>query len=399
MQDRFSSCLAAATLLCAIAGWSASALATDVTRAGPAVNVTGDGGPVKAAGASVTVVGSATTVKAAGAIVDIGVTATGDVDAAGAQININGVISGNVHAAGATLDVRGQVTGDVDLAGAVINSNVQTQGKMRAGAASLTVGPASEIHGSLQAGGAVVSISGHIGGKVEALGGLLTFDAQADGPVELSGDRIVVGSNARVAGDLTIRSRHDPKIESGAVISGTVNTIAPPTWWQVTPWMWMLAIGAAIAAGTVLTGIVLLLFGGRVFMAATEHVRHRPLSSFLFGVLALVVIPFIGALLVATVVGITIGLAVFLMLPLLIIGGHAVAAAGIASGLLVRRNGEIGALLGFVMLVAGAILLVAIGLIPWVGPALVGIAIILGTGAFVRTLGARIRRADVRPAV
>jgi hypothetical protein len=134
-------------------------------------------------------------------------------------------------------------------------------------------------------------------------------------------------------------------------------------------------------------------------MTATEHVRHRPLSSFLFGVLALVVIPFVGALLVATVVGLTIGLSVFLILPLLIVGGHAVAAAGIASGLLVRRNGEIGALLGFVMLVVGAIILVAIGLIPWVGPALVGIAIILGTGAFVRTLGARIRRPDVRPAL
>jgi hypothetical protein len=36
-------------------------------------------------------------------------------------------------------------------------------------------------------------------------------------------------------------------------------------------------------------------------------------------------------------------------------------------------------------------------LIPWVGPALVAIAIILGTGAFMRTIGGRIRRTEPRP--
>jgi hypothetical protein len=44
------------------------------------------------------------------------------------------------------------------------------------------------------------------------------------------------------------------------------------------------------------------------------------------------------------------------------------------------------------MLILGAILLVAIGLIPFVGPALVSIALILGIGAFTRTIGSRLRR-------
>lgn len=391
MPSRFSLYLAAAFAF-ALAAAPVSATAQDVNQAGPAVTVAAQGGQVRAAGASVSVTGNATTVKAAGAIVNVDVTATGAVNAAGAQVTVAGTIAGDLKAAGASLDISGKVGGDVSLAGAVIQTSVQTNGRMRAGAAALTFGDATEIGGGLQAGGGVVTIAGHIAGKVEAMGGQITFDAVADSPVELSGEHIVIGPTARITGDLTVRSRNDPKIEPGAVITGQVITIAPPTWWQMAPWMWMLAIASAIAAGTVLAGIVLMLFGGRVFMTATDHVRHRPLSSFLFGILALILIPFVGAVLMATVVGITIGLGIFLLLPFLVVGGHAVAAAGIASGLFIRRQGEIGPWLGFLILVVGAIILVAIGLIPWVGPALVTVAIVLGVGAFVRTIGARLRR-------
>jgi hypothetical protein len=97
-----------------------------------------------------------------------------------------------------------------------------------------------------------------------------------------------------------------------------------------------------------------------------------------------------------TVVGATAGVAVLLLLPFLVTFGHAVAAAGIAAGLFVRRRGEISTGLAFLMLVIGAVALVALGLIPWVGPAIVAIALVLGTGAFTRTLGSRLRRGEPR---
>jgi hypothetical protein len=138
----------------------------------------------------------------------------------------------------------------------------------------------------------------------------------------------------------------------------------------------------------------MMLFGGRVFATATGHVRHRPVSSFFFGVLALILIPFVAVVLVATIIGISAGIAIGFLMPFLIVFGHAIAAAGIASGILVRRQGDIGAGIGLLMLIIGAILLVAIGLIPYVGPALVAIALILGVGAFTRTVGGRIRRSE-----
>ena len=68
-------------------------------------------------------------------------------------------------------------------------------------------------------------------------------------------------------------------------------------------------------------------------------------------------------------------------------------------GLLIRRRGELGVGLTLLMLIIGAIVLVGLGLIPWVGPAIVGIAVVLGTGAFTRTIGGRLRRADPAPLI
>jgi hypothetical protein len=374
-------------------------MATDIRQAAPTVNVTGDGGPVQVAGASVSVAGVAASVRAAGALVSVNVTTTAGISVVGAQVSVASTVGGNLKAGGAVLDISGSVTGNADIGGAVVKAGLTVGGSLHAGAANLTLLPNTEVHGDLAAFGAVVSIAGHVTGKVNAGGAVVTFDGQADGPVEIAGNRIVIGPDAKIAGDLTVHSMNAPEIAQGAVISGTVNQIQPSTWWSIAPWTWALAVAAAVAAGTILAGIVLMLFGGHVFRVATENVRHRPLSSFLFGILAFVLIPFVAAILIATLVGITIGFAVLLILPFLIIFGHAVAAAGIAAGLLIRRRGELGVGITLLMLIIGAIVLVGLGLIPWVGPAIVGIAVVLGTGAFTRTIGGRLRRADPAPLI
>lgn len=374
-----------------------AASATDIKQAGPMVSVTGDGGDVQVSGASVTVAGTASKVQAAGAQVSVTANTTGNTEVAGAQVAVSGTVGGALHAAGADVDATGSVSGNADIGGAVVRLNLVTNGNVRVGGASVAIAATNDVRGSLKAYGAIVSISGHVGGPVEAGGAVVTFDGQADGPVQISGSRVVIGPNARISGDLTVRSLNPLDRQPGAVISGAVNQMQPQTWWSLAPWQFTAIFGAAVAAGTVLGGIVLLLFGGQVFITATEHVRHRPLSSFLFGILTLVIVPFVAVVLMATVIGISIGFAVLFLVPFLVIFGHAVAAAGIASGLLVRRPGAIGAPTAIVMLIVGAIVLVLISLIPWVGPLLIMVALFLGVGAFTRTLGGRIRR--VEPAV
>jgi len=385
--------LAAFAGAAALFAMSATAgLATDIRQAGPMVKIAGDGGTVQAAGATVEIGGVASAVRAGGALVTVNATTAAGVSTIGAQVSVNSMIGGNLKAVGAVLDLAGSVAGNADVGGADVKVGMTTTGYLRVGAINLTILPTNDVKGDLAAFGALVTIAGHVGGKVNAGGAAVTFDAQTDGPVEIAGNRVVIGPETKIAGDLTVRSFNPPEIQQGATITGAVTQIPPSTWWSVAPWRWALAAGIAVAAGTIVAGIVLLLFGGHIFRAGVENVRHRPLSSFLFGVLALVLIPFVAALLAITVVGLSAAMAVALVLPVLIVFGHAVAAAGIAAGVLVRARGELGVGTAIVMLIVGAVVLVALGIIPWVGPAIVAIAIVLGIGAFTRTLAARLRQ-------
>ena len=100
----------------------------------------------------------------------------------------------------------------------------------------------------------------------------------------------------------------------------------------------------------------------------------------------------------ATVVGISAGIAILLLLPILTVFGHAVAAAGIASGIFVRDRSELGPVRTFLLLVIGAIIVALVWLIPWVGGFIGLIILLFGIGALARTLGSRIRRTEPAPA-
>jgi hypothetical protein len=388
-----------AGLALALGAATAPAHATDFKQAGPVVTVTADGGKVEVAGASLDVTGSASSVRAAGALVNLNVTTTGDLDAAGAQVNVSGSTGGKLNVVGGVLDVSGTVAGDANVGGAVVKLNVQSAGSVHVGGASVTIAGTNTVAGRLEAYGANLVIGGHVTGPVKAGGAVVTFDGIADASVEIAASKVILGPNARITGDLLVRSLNPPELQTGSVVSGSVTQEQPQTWWAVAPWQWVAGVALAVAAGTILTGLVLMLFGGHVFTTATEHVRHRPLSSFLFGILTLVLVAFVGIVLVFTAIGISVGAAILLVLPFLVVFGHSVAAAGIASAVLVRRPGEIGVPTAIFMLVIGAIVLVALTLIPWVGPIIGLIALILGTGAFTRTVGGRLRRAEPRPIV
>lgn len=375
---------------------TAAAHATDFKQTGPLVTVAGDGGKIEVAGGSVEVTGTASEVRAAGALVNVNVTSAGKTEVAGAQVTVSGSAAGDLNVAGAVVDVSGTVGGNAIVGGAVAKVNLVTTGTLHVGGASIALAPTNDVRGKLEAYGAVVTIAGHVGGPVQAGGAMVTFDGVADGSVEIAATRVIIGPNARIAGDLTVRSLNPPERAATATIGGAVNQEQPQTWWAVAPWQWVGGVALAVAAGTILTGLVLMLFGGHVFTTATEHVRHRPLSSFLFGILTLVLVAFVGVVLVFTAIGISVGAAILMLLPFLIVFGHSVAAAGIASAVLVRRPGEIGVPTAIFMLVIGAIVLVALALIPWVGPIIAVIALVLGTGAFTRTVGGRIRRAEPR---
>jgi hypothetical protein len=332
---------------------------------------------------------------AAGANVSIAADTTGDIFVAGAQVQVETMSAGRIHAAGASLQLKGRADQGAEAAGAVVLIDMVTVGGVRAAGASVTIGENSDIQQQLEVGGASVDIAGHIGGAVEIAAATANFAARTDASVTFRGGRLVLLPGARIGGDLILMATEEPVGLEGAVM-GTVRRTDAPAWWGAfSPWAAGILFAAAVAIGTILAGLVLALFGGRLFVTAVNQVRMRPGSSLLIGLVTCIVIPVIAAILMATIAGITAGLAVLFVLFVLAIFGHAVAAAGIAGGIFVRSAGRIGIARALGLLIVGAIIVALLSLIPWVGAWLVAIVLLLGIGALTRTAGARLKRADV----
>ena len=385
--------LAAIVAAAAVAVPATRSLALDSSTAvGAVVTVDATGGDVRAFGASVTVNGAAANIRAAGADVEITAKAAGSLWAFAAKAGLGGSVGADATAAGNWLALTGQVGGDARLAGSVVTVDGSVGGNLRACAANLTIGPQATITGRLDVAGANVTMNGHVSGDARIAGAVVTFNGQADGAVVLIGDVVVVGPQAHIGRDLTVYTNKDPDISGTAVIGGTVNRVQPPAQLRALPfWAWGVGLAAAMVLGTIFAGIVLMLFGGRLFITALDYARLRPVSTILIGVITLILVPAIAILLSATVVGLPIGLALLFALPLLFVFGQPVAAAGIAAGIFVRTQGPVGIARALLFVILGSIIIALISLIPWVGALAVAIVVVLGVGALVRTAGGRLR--------
>ncbi len=359
---------------------------------GPVVGVEATGGDVRVFGGSVTVSGAAANVRAAGGSVDVTANAAGSVWAFGGKVVLRGGVGADVTAAGSALTFSGRAGGDAQFAGGSVVIDGSVGGNLRACGANLVISPLASVAGRLEAAGASVLMAGQVTGKVKLYGAAVTFNGDAGGSVTLTAAHVVVGPRAHIGGDLTVYSRDDPDISPDAVISGNVIRGELPQEIKAAPdWLWGVGLAAAMVLGTILAGIVLMLFGGRLFITATDYARLRPVSTILVGLVTLVLVPAIAMILAATVVGIPIGLALLLALPLLFVFGQPVAAAGIAAGIFVRHAGPIGIVRAFLFVILGAIIIALISLIPWVGALAVGVVMVLGVGGLVRTAGGRMR--------
>jgi len=384
--------VAACLILGLIAALAAPALAQSGKSAGPVVQINGDGNAIETAGASVVIRGKASSIRAAGAVVDINATVSGSIHAAGAQVTIDGEVSGDVRAAGGLVEVRGKVGGDGYLAGAVVRFDGTAAKDLNAGGATVTIGQNATITGDLTAGGASVTVAGTIGGATDLSGSAVIFNGTANGTVTASGDEIIVGSTARINGDLVVRSRADPVVETGATITGQVRVEEPRAWWALPGWLWAVISAVVVAAGAVLTGAILILIGRATFEEGLGNAAFRPISSGFIGLATLILLPIVAILLMTTVIGLSFGVALLMVLPFLLVAGHAQVATCIGVWMFDRSGGPRSPGRLILFMIAGAIVIAIVWLIPWGGPIVAVLAMLVGTGAYLRALNVRMRR-------
>jgi hypothetical protein len=217
---------------------------------------------------------------------------------------------------------------------------------------------------------AVIVISGNadIAGTVNTLlvvDGTATVTSATLETVGIVNGRVELSAGATVTGDVLQLGSTVERAE-GAEIGGAIKDIAGDVA-GFASFMGFAAVAIWIGFGiaTILVGLLVAGLAARQARAATSLISHEPGTTFLVGLLAIVVTPIIAGLAMATIIGIPAGFGLLLFIwPTAAFIGYIVAAIWLGEWLLGRREGSVRAERPYAAATIGLLVAFVIGLIP-----------------------------------
>jgi cytoskeletal protein CcmA (bactofilin family) len=346
----------------------ASAQMDDIWRAGARVNV---------------VASEHHDVWAAGAVVSVRGTVNHELTAAGAEIDVDVTTKGDARLAGAIVSVKGNIGKDLYIAGARLNVDARVGGTLTAGGARLIIGSQSEIGGPIRLAGADVVFAGSSRGAAEIYGDSVEIDGRIAGNLLVRARSVTIGKTAVLEGDTIFETLNDPDIEEGATLKGR-QTITLPRPGPRETFSIARALAAVvlfgIGAGLIL-GLILLIAARPIVEQTISQIRQAPFHSLLVGLAVMILVPLIAVVLMATVIGMPIGLLTLLAFPLLLLVAWVVAAFGVADWLFNRSRAERSFGGRLLLLLAGLVVVTLIGIVPVLGVLVWLLVMLLGLGA------------------
>lgn len=299
--------------------------------------------------------------------------------AGGRDVRVGGTVGDDLFAAGQTIVVEGAIADDLFATGQRV--------ELREGA---------RVGGDAFLAGQTIELFGEVGGGAYVGATTLVITGTINGDVQARVDRLVIGPRARINGALEYRA-NSTDISSTAVIAGGTRVreaqpaeresfedeIAESAGWSI----------GTIAGLTIMAALLQLVIPG-VLNDASDVVSARPLPAFGWGLAALVGLPLLGILLLITILGIPLGLLLWLVFAVLM--GAATVSSAYWLGLRIRglfdstlEDPEFG---GRVLWsVVGLVALAVILWVPILGPLFVWLLWVAALGALVMTIGARFR--------
>ena len=322
----------------------------------------------------------------AGGTVDVSAEASGDVVVAGGQVTIGRLVKGDVIAAGGVVTISGQVLDDVRAAGGVVTLNGNIGGDVILAGGTISLSPETRIGGRAWLMGKNVDVRGSVGKGVRLTAGAVRISADLQGDVQVVAQDIQILPGARIRGNLTYWSPRVARIDPGAQIAGAITHHRPELPER--------AIKAGIAAlvilkvvlflGLLVAGIVLFLLFPGLTVASARTIQTDPWKSLGLGFVLLVVTPVAGVLLMVSLAGIPVALALLALYGVSLLAAYltAVFFLGEAGARLFRRAPETSKGARLIWFVVALIVLSLFRLIPVLGGILLFLALVFGLGAW-----------------
>lgn len=243
--------------------------------------------------------------KAFGANVVVSGEVNGDVMAFGSSINIKGLVFGDVTTAGGMVTINGEITDDLIAAGGNVNLEGEVRDNVILAGGMLNVADQAKIGRDLLIGGGTVTIAGEVKRNVTFGAGQLSILGEVGGNVSGEADEDVeIGSKAEILGNLEYKSSKEANVNEGAQVAGENK------WTQIEKDNNQKSF-LSKALGKVYSGLALLVVAVVAVLLfpkkseeVIDNINSKPGKSFLYGLILLLIAPFVIVIVAVTILGI-----------------------------------------------------------------------------------------------
>jgi hypothetical protein len=244
-----------------------------------------------------------------------------DVVVAGRQIDIAQPVAGDILAAGWRVTLSAQADDDVRIVAAVVTVRAPVSGDLTVAGGDVTVGSESHVAGRSWVTGRTVRIDGVYDRDVHVAGATVQVAGEIRHPVDVVAERLEIESTARILAPLTYKGPSEAQVAEGASIKG-------PITYERIPEREARRARAFPALSTVLfsfhlflAGLLVAIFLPRFETSVVETLRTHPWKSVLAGFVLLVTTPVAAALMIISILGLPIGLALGATYLIALFGG------------------------------------------------------------------------------
>jgi hypothetical protein len=314
--------------------------------------------------------------------VDVAGQVNGDLFCVGQNVNISGVVHGDVICAGQTVNISGSVDGDVRIAGQNIAVSSSIGKNLTVAAQNFTLNGSGKIGQDITGGVDNMEINGSVGRDLVLGATTSTINGTVGRNIKSQINNIYLGSNAKVGGNIDYISSNQINKAQGARIAGTTHRTEPTKHKHKSA---LFGIGFRVYwfVSMLLLALALVL----LFPATFETSARRTMASFgktlLFGIAVTLFTPVVIALLMATIVGIPLGIVLLIGWILALILSGPFFAYLIGKEIWRAQRNPI------LSMLVGSVLLLLVYNIPFVGILFMLAALFIGMGMISREFTSR----------
>ena len=316
-----------------------------------------------------------------------------DLFAAGGTVNVDGAQADHLFLAGGEISVSEANVSDLVVIGGEIElRDGSIEDDIVIGGGEIIVAPEFGIGGSAVIAGGTVRLGTPVPGDLRIGAGDVYVNSAITGDARLSGEKIVLGPNARIGGDLFYRSE-DITIDPAAVIEGE-RTVMPMTDRHAMEdfgkgaGQFFLLFGLSILVSYFVLVTALVVAVPRLMRATSDMIRTKPLQSLGIGVLYAFIVPVLAFLLFSFVIAAPLAVLVIVisiaLTPIaLAVTSHFIGVT--ARDLITKKpESERGSAELILWPILGVVILFGLTLIPVAGLLVWLLAVLFGLGAFAK---------------